>query len=153
MIWKLVFGWTSFLGGWWLGVVWTRWSSVFLKHPFCQVSVFYSSFSSTNCLCGIEFNQRIYIYISDRRDSTRYRLIKIYSPNLSPPARSDGQVVQYTYCTHSTDICIFFEFNLLLYSVQYVPQPAATTFALLSVWFLTSYSMGKGHETSASFLI
>ena len=36
-----------------------------------------------------------YIYISDRRDSTRFRLIKIYSPNLSPPARSDGQVVQY----------------------------------------------------------
>ena len=39
MIWRNVFGKTSILGGWWLGVVGTRWSSIFLKHPFCQASV------------------------------------------------------------------------------------------------------------------
>ena len=39
MIWRNVFGRTSILGGWWFGVVWTRWSFIFLKHPFCQASV------------------------------------------------------------------------------------------------------------------
>ena len=30
---------TSIVGGWWFGVVWTGWSSVYLKRPFCQVSI------------------------------------------------------------------------------------------------------------------
>ena len=36
---KQFFGRTSILGGGGFGVVWTRWSSTFLKHPFCQASV------------------------------------------------------------------------------------------------------------------
>ena len=39
MIWRIVFKRTSILGGWWFGVMCTRWSSTFPKHPFCQMSV------------------------------------------------------------------------------------------------------------------
>ena len=42
MIWRIFFGRTSILGGWW----WTRWSPIFLEHPFCLF--FYSSFSSNH---------------------------------------------------------------------------------------------------------
>ena len=42
MIWWKVFERTSILGGWWFGVVWTTWSSIFLKHPLCQVPVLLS---------------------------------------------------------------------------------------------------------------
>ena len=45
--WK-VFGKSSILRGWWFGKVRSRWSSFFLKHPFCPVSVLYSFFSSNH---------------------------------------------------------------------------------------------------------
>ena len=42
---------TSILGGWWFGVVWTRWSPIFLKHPLCQATVlqFILFFKSSWC--------------------------------------------------------------------------------------------------------
>ena len=39
----------------WFGMVWTRWSSIFSKRPFCQVALFYSSLSSKDLVWqGIE---------------------------------------------------------------------------------------------------
>ena len=39
MIWKKVFGRTSILVGRWFGMVRTRWSSIFLKHPLREVAI------------------------------------------------------------------------------------------------------------------
>ena len=39
LIGRKVSGRTIHFGGWWFGVVWTRWSFIFLKHQFCQGSV------------------------------------------------------------------------------------------------------------------
>ena len=39
MIWTKVFGETSILVESWLGIVWTRWSSIFPKHSFSQVEI------------------------------------------------------------------------------------------------------------------
>ena len=44
MIWREVFWRTSILEGWWFGVVWTRWSSIFSKHPFRQVDIIITIF-------------------------------------------------------------------------------------------------------------
>ena len=40
MIWRKLFWENMVLGGWWFGVVWTGWSSIFPKHPFRQEAVF-----------------------------------------------------------------------------------------------------------------
>ena len=48
MIGRQVVGRISIWGGWGFDVVWTRWSSIFLKHPFCQASALRSSFSSNH---------------------------------------------------------------------------------------------------------
>ena len=59
-IWRKVFKRTSILRGFWFGVVWTGWSSIFPKHPFRQVfnllfTLFYKSFwhqiASAACNC------------------------------------------------------------------------------------------------------
>ena len=56
MIWRKVFGRTTILGGWWFGVVWTRWSSIFLKHPFLQVPVILVILFFKSSWCGMEWN-------------------------------------------------------------------------------------------------
>ena len=51
MIWTTVFERPSILVRWWFGMVWTRWSSIFPKHPFRQVAVilFILFFKSSWC--------------------------------------------------------------------------------------------------------
>ena len=39
MNWTKIFRITFILAGWWFGMVWIWWSSIFLIHPFCQVAV------------------------------------------------------------------------------------------------------------------
>ena len=39
IIWTKVFGRTSISVGWWFGVVWTGWSSIFSKHSFRQAAL------------------------------------------------------------------------------------------------------------------
>ena len=58
MIWRKVFGRLSNLGGRLFGVAWTRWSSIFLKHPFCQAFILLIILSfkpSWTSWCGKEF--------------------------------------------------------------------------------------------------
>ena len=60
MIWTTNFGRTSFLVGWWFGMVRTGWSNILLKHPFRQVAVllfilfFKSAWSKIAIAAGIE---------------------------------------------------------------------------------------------------
>ena len=84
------------------------------------------------------FHSHQRIFISDRRDSTRYRLTKIWlTQPLSPPALSDGQVVQHTAdragsCWVSQidgGCCPFYHWVALIYFILFRSHPTGMSFA------------------------
>ena len=78
MIWTKVFGRTSILVGWWLGMVWTRWSTVFSKHPFRPVAFFYSSFSSKSSWWKISSAARNWINSGSHAAATTFAFSSVF---------------------------------------------------------------------------